>query len=98
MDDQTEGTFYQDKELNCCDCKKLFIFTGGEQRFFAEKKFSEPKRCKPCRDAKRAQKDNGNGNGNGNNQEFRNVWMDEPAPQDPPPQRRNGKSRRRNRD
>ncbi len=46
---------YQDKELVCKDCGKTFIFTAGEQEFYAEKGFqNEPKACKECRSAKKA--------------------------------------------
>ena len=46
---------YQDKELVCKDCGKTFIFTAGEQEFYAEKGFqNEPQRCKECRAAKKA--------------------------------------------
>ena len=45
---------YKDKTLTCKDCGKEFIFTAGEQAFYAEKGFqNEPVRCKECRDAKR---------------------------------------------
>ena len=56
MDTQTYSTFYEDKEIECCDCHQTFTFTGGEQRFFAERQFTEPKRCKPCRDEKKARR------------------------------------------
>lgn len=50
---------FQDKVLACVECNSEFVFTAGEQMFFAEKGFKhEPKRCKPCK-AKRNQ--NGNG-------------------------------------
>lgn len=43
---------YQDKILTCKDCGREFIWTAGEQEFFAEKGFAnEPKRCKACREA-----------------------------------------------
>ena len=46
---------YQDKELVCKDCGKTFVFTAGEQEFYAEKGFqNEPQRCKECRAAKKA--------------------------------------------
>ena len=45
---------YQDKTLTCKECGKEFVFTAGEQEFFAQKGFSEPVRCKACRDAKKA--------------------------------------------
>jgi len=45
---------FQDKSLNCVDCGTEFIWTAGEQLFFADKNFkNEPKRCKSCK-AKRA--------------------------------------------
>lgn len=53
---------YQDKNLKCKECGEEFVFTSGEQEFYAEKGFeNEPQRCKNCRDAKkqslRAQKE-----------------------------------------
>ena len=45
---------FQDKSLRCVDCGDEFIWTAGEQLFFADKQFkNEPKRCKMCK-AKRA--------------------------------------------
>ena len=45
---------YEDKTLVCKDCHNEFIFTAGEQEFYAEKGFvNEPQRCKACRDAKK---------------------------------------------
>ena len=45
---------YQDKTLECKDCGEEFIFTAGEQEFYAERGFqNEPQRCKPCRDRKK---------------------------------------------
>ena len=48
-----------DKELSCKDCGQLFTFTEGEQDFFSQRGFSEPVRCRPCRDARKAQKASG---------------------------------------
>jgi CxxC-x17-CxxC domain-containing protein len=46
---------YHDKVLKCADCGAEFVFTAGEQMFFADKGFkNEPKRCKACK-ANRAQ-------------------------------------------
>ncbi|MBQ3092767.1 MAG: zinc-ribbon domain containing protein [Clostridia bacterium] len=46
---------YEDKTLICKDCGSEFIFTAGEQEFYAEQGFeNEPKRCKACRDARKA--------------------------------------------
>ena len=46
---------YQDKTLVCKECGKEFVFTAGEQEFYAEKGFeNEPQRCKECRDARKS--------------------------------------------
>lgn len=50
-----------DKMLECQDCKQEFVFTEGEQEFYASKDFTPPKRCKPCRDKKKAQREGGGG-------------------------------------
>ena len=43
---------YEDKTLVCRDCGAEFVFTAGEQEFYAEKGFqNEPTRCKDCRAA-----------------------------------------------
>ena len=45
---------YQDKTLKCKECGNDFVFTAGEQEFYAEKGFqNEPQRCKTCRDARK---------------------------------------------
>jgi len=41
---------YNDKTLTCRDCSQSFVFTSGEQEFFAMKGFTnEPSRCPDCR-------------------------------------------------
>ena len=48
-----------DKTIICKDCNKEFIFTEGEQAFYAEKGFeNDPVRCPECRKARKAQKMN----------------------------------------
>jgi len=45
---------YQDKTIVCKDCGQDFIFTVGEQEFYAERGFqNEPQRCKGCRDMRK---------------------------------------------
>ena len=52
---------YQDRLVKCVDCESEFVFTAGEQLFYADKGFkNEPKRCKPCK-AKRNQARGGEG-------------------------------------
>ena len=46
---------YRDRVLKCVECGADFVFTAGEQLFYADKGFkNEPKRCKNCK-AKRSQ-------------------------------------------
>ena len=45
---------YEDKTLKCKECGNEFVFTAGEQEFYAERGFqNEPQRCKACRDARK---------------------------------------------
>ena len=49
-----------DKTLQCKDCGAEFVFTEGEQAFYAEKGFeNEPARCRECRSNRKRQRDNG---------------------------------------
>jgi len=48
---------FEDKTLNCCDCGKDFVFRSKDQEFFSRMNFTDPRRCKPCRDIKKAQKE-----------------------------------------
>lgn len=44
---------YQDKTLTCKECNSEFVWTGGEQAFYASKNLSSPSRCKDCRAKRR---------------------------------------------
>ena len=45
---------YEDKTLVCKECGQEFVFTAGEQEFYAERGFqNEPQRCKACRDKRK---------------------------------------------
>src|SRR5438132_656381 len=48
-----------DTTLTCRDCGQGFVFTSGEQAFYASRGFSEPSRCADCRAARKAQRDGG---------------------------------------
>jgi len=53
---------YEDKALICADCGREFIWTAGEQEFYAERGFqNEPTRCPECRKARKQQRNSGNG-------------------------------------
>lgn len=51
MDDE-----FKDKTIECVDCHASFVFTAGEQKHFQSKNLHEPKRCKPCREVRRREK------------------------------------------
>ena len=54
---------YQDRVLKCVECGAEFVFTGGEQMFFADKGFkNEPKRCKACKSKRGASNSAATGN------------------------------------
>jgi hypothetical protein len=50
-------TEHQDKQLECVDCKQPFTFSAKDQAFFEEKQFVDPKRCAPCRQLKKRQRE-----------------------------------------
>lgn len=55
---------YEDKTLTCRDCGAQFVFTAGEQAFYAERGFqNEPSRCKSCRDARKVTRNTGSNSG-----------------------------------
>lgn len=66
---------FQDKSLTCADCGQDFVFTAGEQEFYDRKGFREiPKRCKPCRDARKARRADGGGGGSSNGRSNGGGW------------------------
>jgi hypothetical protein len=53
-----------DRELRCADCGGNFSWSAEEQEFYRERGYEQPKRCKPCRQAKKAQREGGEQRGN----------------------------------
>ena len=49
----------EDKNLVCRDCGNEFVFSAGEQEFYAGKNFPDPVRCPDCRKVKKESKNNG---------------------------------------
>ena len=48
---------FEDKTLVCKDCGAEFVFTAGEQEFYAQKGFqNEPVRCKDCRGKRKTER------------------------------------------
>ena len=58
---------FQDKSIQCSDCGTTFTFSAEEQEFFASKGYTnEPKRCSPCRQARKTRQYGNSGNSYGN--------------------------------
>ena len=51
----------QDKTLSCVDCNQAFAFTASEQQFYADRQFTEPRRCPSCRAARKASRGDSGG-------------------------------------
>ena len=46
---------FEDKAIQCSDCGAVFTFSAEEQEFFQSKGYTnEPKRCSPCRQARKS--------------------------------------------
>lgn len=57
---------YSDKNLTCADCGQEFVFTASEQDFYAQRGFTEPRRCSSCRASRKASRgSSGAGYGSG---------------------------------
>lgn len=55
---------FQDKTLTCRDCGQEFVWTAGEQEFFASRGLQNPpSRCPADRAARRASQGGGGGGG-----------------------------------
>ena len=51
---------YQDKTLACRDCGQEFVWTAGEQEFYAQRGLvNQPGRCPDCRQARKSQQGGG---------------------------------------
>ena len=51
---------FQDRTLTCRDCGESFVFSSGEQEFFATKGLvNDPQRCPACRAAAKRARDTG---------------------------------------
>jgi CxxC-x17-CxxC domain-containing protein len=43
-----------DREIVCAECGNTFNFSEREQDYYAERNLTQPKRCKSCRDSRKA--------------------------------------------
>jgi CxxC-x17-CxxC domain-containing protein len=65
-----------DLEITCAECGTTFPFTEREQDYYRERGLTHPKRCKPCRDARRQNfggQRQGGGGGGGERERFEIV-------------------------
>ena len=61
--ESVSDTSGSDQVLQCRDCGQEFVFTAGEQAFYASKGFTHPPtRCPDCRAARKNQERGGGGN------------------------------------
>ena len=61
------GRVYADKTIRCRDCGMDFVFSAGEQEFYASKGLmNEPQRCQSCRAVAKQNRALGIGSGGGN--------------------------------
>lgn len=62
---------YENQQLQCVECGKIFEFSGEDQEFYAKKGYSAPKRCAECRENRKARNNSGGRGGFGGNRERR---------------------------
>jgi len=54
----------EDQVIKCVDCGEDFVFTAGEQAFYASKGLTHaPTRCRNCRELKKSSRESGGGGG-----------------------------------
>lgn len=80
-----------DQNIVCKDCQTTFTFTASEQRFFADRNFTPPLRCKPCRDLRKMNRDGGGGGNPGLG--FNSSAPKPTAAVEPPPAQRRASGR-----
>jgi len=57
---------FEDKTIVCADCGEEFIHSAEDQSRYAERGFTnEPKRCRPCREKRKASQGGGRRGGFG---------------------------------
>lgn len=66
-----------DLEITCAECGEVFSFAEREQDYYRERGLSHPKRCKACRDARRANFGSSRGGGSGAERERFEIVCDQ---------------------
>lgn len=57
MGNEPDRKLYVERTIKCRDCGEEFVWTVGEQEFYAQKEFVPPVRCKKCRQLKKQRRD-----------------------------------------
>ena len=70
-------TAMPDLEITCSECSTPFMFTEREQEYYRERNLTHPKRCKPCRDARRANFGGGGSKGQGGERQRFEITCDQ---------------------
>jgi CxxC-x17-CxxC domain-containing protein len=58
---EASQTMLDARQIACQSCGSEFTFTTEEQEFYQQKGFQDPKKCKSCRDAAKANRGGGRG-------------------------------------
>lgn len=66
-----------DVDITCAECGSAFPFTEREQEYYNERNLSQPKRCKACRDARRANFGGSRGSGGGGERQRFEITCDQ---------------------
>ncbi len=48
---------FQERKIECVECNRPFPFTARDQAFYKDKGFTDPKRCKTCRQIRKEQRE-----------------------------------------
>jgi CxxC-x17-CxxC domain-containing protein len=65
---------YTDRNLTCVECGAEFVFSAEDQEYHASRGFqNEPRRCPPCRQARKASRGEGGGGGYGSPRQMHPV-------------------------
>jgi CxxC-x17-CxxC domain-containing protein len=53
LKEQDVDTQYKEGRIRCAECKTYFTLKDGEVEFYVQKELNIPKRCQPCRLARK---------------------------------------------
>jgi hypothetical protein len=56
-EDMSNPLEFEDRQMTCADCGEGYVWSAADQEFYKKNGYEQPKRCKPCRQAKKAQRE-----------------------------------------